>query len=117
MDEDFETVINSELELLTPGVRANDDAVRALLHEDFREFGASGTIWDRETVVHATRASSSTPIQADDLRPVRLGPDAILLTYTARMEDSTSLRTAIWIRADGAWKLRHHQGTRLPPGS
>ncbi|MFI0467456.1 DUF4440 domain-containing protein [Saccharopolyspora sp. 5N102] len=117
MDEDFETVINSELELLTPGVRADDDAVRALLHEDFREFGASGTVWDRETVVHATRASSSAPIRTDDLRPVRLGPDAILLTYTARMEGSASLRTAIWTRTGGSWQLRHHQGTRLPPGS
>ncbi|MEV5544108.1 hypothetical protein AB0L13_45665 [Saccharopolyspora shandongensis] len=51
-----------------------------------------------------------------DLRPVRLGPDAILLTYTARAEGWASLRTAVWIHANGAWKLRHHQGTRLPPG-
>lgn len=113
MDEDFEAVINGELELLAPEARADDEAVRALLHEDFREFGASGTVWNRETIVRATRASSSVRIRADDLRPVRLGPDAILLTYTARTEGSASLRTSIWVRAGEAWKVLHHHGTRL----
>jgi hypothetical protein len=44
---DFEAVIAAERALLDPAVRANPDAVSALLEEEFVEFGASGTIWDR----------------------------------------------------------------------
>jgi len=77
MDGDFDAVVAGELKLLDPDVRGNDEAVRALLHDDFREVGASGTVWDRQSIVQATGADAAEGIAADDLRPVRLGPDAV----------------------------------------
>ncbi|EIE98913.1 nuclear transport factor 2 family protein [Saccharomonospora glauca] len=111
MDRDFETVIARELRLLDPAVRADDDAVRELLHDDFREFGSTGRVWDRRSVVEATRSDTAERIVAEDFRPVRLGPDAILLTYTARRGGAISLRTSIWARSAGSWLLLHHAGT------
>ncbi|MBB4930187.1 ribonuclease HI [Lipingzhangella halophila] len=113
-DSAFDTVIAGELRLLDPEVRRDADAVRALLHEDFREFGASGTRWDRRSVVRATRSDTAERSTAEGLHPVRLGPDAVLLTYTARRARSASLRTSVWVRSGGQWRLLHHQGTPLP---
>lgn len=117
MDEDLDTVVAAELRLLDPNVRGDAEAVRALLHEDFREFGALGTVWDRQSVTLATAADTAERITARDLHPVRLGPDAVLLTYTARLAHAASMRTSVWVRAGGTWQLLHHQGTLLPePG-
>ncbi|RNL83529.1 nuclear transport factor 2 family protein [Halostreptopolyspora alba] len=113
-DSDIDTVIANELRLLDPEVRREDDAVRALLHDDFREIGASGTQWDRDSVTRATRADTGERTTAEDLSPVRLGSDAILLTYTARRGRSGSLRTSVWLRSDGEWRMLHHQGTPVP---
>ncbi|RRO16637.1 nuclear transport factor 2 family protein [Saccharopolyspora rhizosphaerae] len=109
-----DAVIDRELRLLEPEVRADAEAVRALLHPDFREFGASGAVWDRETIVRATEASSSADerIEASGFRATPLGPDAVLLTCTTRYRGSSSLRTSVWVRSAGDWLLLHHQGTR-----
>ncbi|RCW38535.1 hypothetical protein DFQ14_12138 [Halopolyspora algeriensis] len=113
MDQDLETVVANERRLLEPETRCDDAAVRAHLHSDFGEFGASGTVWDRQSIVQAT-STTAEYIDAEDFRPVRLGPDAILLTYTARRRNEASLRTSVWVREGDAWLLLHHQGTPVP---
>jgi hypothetical protein len=113
MDRDAEVVVANELRLLDPAVRSDDEAVRALLHRDFVEFGASGTVWDRRSIVQATGGDTGERIRAEGVRPVRLGPDAILLTYTARRGATASLRTSVWVRSGDTWLMLHHQGTRI----
>ncbi|MFC7345057.1 DUF4440 domain-containing protein [Saccharopolyspora griseoalba] len=113
MDTDTRAVVEAEIRLLEPGTRNDAEAVRAALHPDFREFGASGQIWDRDTIPEATRGSADR-IETSDLRPTRLGPDAILLTYTAHHPRGSSHRTSVWIRTGNAWRLLHHQGTAIP---
>ena len=112
---DFEVVVGREVRLQEPEVRGDAEAVRALLHPEFREFGASGVVWDRESIVRATAASSGREerIEASDFRPTRLGPDAILLTYTTRYRGSSALRTSVWVRSADEWRLLHHQGTAV----
>lgn len=114
MDDETEAVIAAELRLLEPGTRRNGEAVRKLLHPDFREFGQSGRVWDRNSVVDAI-SDSTESITAEGIRPTRLGPDAILLTYTAHASDSTSLRTSIWLRSDETWLMLHAHGTTTSP--
>jgi ribonuclease HI len=112
-DADFATVIDLERRLLAPGVRSDAAAVIALLHEDFREFGASGRVYDRKTIVEALLSAPGGGAQASDFRATRLGPDAVLLTYRTT---PPSLRTSVWVRGDdGAWRMLHHQGTTSVP--
>lgn len=116
MDDDLRAVIDRELALLEPDVRHDPERVRALLHPDFVEFGASGRIWDRTSVAAATAETTNegtpTAIEAADLRARRLGPDAVLLTYRTMTPDRTALRCSTWIRdAGGPWLLLFHQGT------
>src|SRR5689334_23193732 len=77
---DEEQVIQRELALLRPEVRADAERVRALLHPDFVEFGASGRVWDRSSIAAVT-SGIDQPITASELHATRLGPGAVLLTY------------------------------------
>jgi hypothetical protein len=109
-DSDFAAVIALEQRLLEPSVRRDRDALAALLHEDFREFGASGQVFDREAIIDALLASDGSSSKSSGFQATRLGPDAMLLTYRT---DTPSLRTSVWCRGgDGDWRMLHHQGTR-----
>lgn len=115
-DDDVETaaVVALERLLLRPDVRADRRRVEGLLHPDFREFGASGHTWSRETIVDALAADPAAPGTAEAFAPVRLAEDVVLLTYRVR-GDPGSLRSSVWVRDRAAgWRLRFHQGTRTP---
>lgn len=109
---DLDEVVGAELRLLDPGVRVSPEQVRASLHHDFREVGASGRVWDRTTVVQATAGHADDAPTAADVHAVHLAPDVVLVTYTANSRHGESLRSSVWVRVDGRWLLRHHQGTR-----
>ena len=84
----------------------------ALLHPDFREYGASGRIWDRASIA-ATPPRPVQPIRVIDIQAHRLGPDAFLVTYTSDDVGRVALRSSTWLRHGGEWLLRFHQGTLL----
>jgi hypothetical protein len=113
-DADVAAVVRRELELLDPAIRADANAVRALLHSDFREIGASGRLWDASTIVAALALEGdSAPVDASDIEPIRLAPEVILLTYTTRRAGRMARRTSIWTQLLGEWRLRYHQGTSV----
>ncbi|MCA1846341.1 MAG: nuclear transport factor 2 family protein, partial [Actinobacteria bacterium] len=94
-DEAVAEVMAKELALLAPAVRSDRAAVASLLHEAFREFGASGRTWDRSRIVDTLATEpGDTAAEAEEMRAVRLGEDVILLTYRARRPDRVSLRSS-----------------------
>ena len=110
-EADLQEVVRRELELLEPDVRADAQRVLALLHPDFLEHGASGQVWDRESVTAVT-SGTDAPIQATDLQTRYLGADAVLVTYRLREPGCEALRSSVWLRDPGAgWLLLFHQGT------
>jgi hypothetical protein len=111
--DDLQQVIDGELALLRPEVRRDPDRLRALLHPDFVEFGASGRVWDRTSIAGVTRGVEEA-ITATDVTPRRLGTDAVLLTYRSQTAGRQALRSSTWVRADGEWLLLFHQGTPIP---
>ena len=108
-------VVRFELELLDPAIRADPAAVRARLHPEFREVGASGRLWDVASTAAALAAEEQgSPIDASDLESFRLASEVILLTYTTRRDGRVERRSSIWTRAVGEWRLCYHQGTIVP---
>jgi len=111
MDADAQRVVDRELALLDPFVRADADRVRAHLHPDFVEYGASGRVWNRASITSVT-SERTEPITASDMHVRRLGPDAVLLTYRSEVSGQRALRSSTWVREpDSDWVLLFHQGT------
>lgn len=113
-DPDVREVVKHELSLLKPDVRGSPDAVLGLLHEEFREFGASGRTWDRSAVAAALAADPGNGAEAQDMRAVRVAADVVLLTYLAWTPEGVSLRSSLWVRDGERWWLFFHQGTTRP---
>jgi ribonuclease HI len=109
-DPDLEQVVARELALLDPDVRRDPERVRAFLHPEFVEFGASGRVWDRTSIAGVTSGVEER-ITASDVISRRLGPDAVLLTYRSQSPGREALRSSTWIREAGDWLLLFHQGT------
>lgn len=110
----------SEEALLTPSVRKDRARIEELLAEDFLEFGASGRAWTRDEIRNLLAAETCTPVQMEDFNCALLAGDVALVTYRAvrtegnvGMRNST-LRSSIWTKRSGRWRLRFHQGTRIP---
>ena len=103
--------------LMDPAVRRDRSRVAALLDEDFQEFGASGRVWTRDATLDLLSSETYTPPQVEDFSCSWLvGVDVVLVTYRAvrRCNEGdriTTLRSSIWMKKSGVWKLRFHQGT------
>lgn len=113
----LELVIAAEERLLHPETRASPESVLDLLHPDFRELGSSGREWTADAIaaqLHAKAGSMTEPIEMHNAVAIPLGPDAVLLTYTARTEEQSSLRSSVWVRRGERWRLLFHQGTVQP---
>lgn len=104
-----------ELRLLDPELRRSPDALEELIDEDFTEFGASGRQFDRDAIVEALGSESPRECTVTDFRVTSLAPDVALVTYrveSAGTSDSrASLRSSVWKRRDGRFRLHFHQGT------
>jgi hypothetical protein len=85
---------------------------------DFWEVGASGAIYDRETVWSVLEAryadpeyAASDPWETSDVGCRRIAPDTYLLTYTLRQDERVTRRVTVWQRRHGHWVILYHQGT------
>jgi hypothetical protein len=110
-----------EAMLLDPEVRRDRAQVSALLAEDFVEFGSSGRVWTKQTTIEllATEGESYVRPILEDFESRELAEGVVLITYRAvKTSDpatggSVALRSSIWTKESGQWRLRFHQGTRV----
>jgi hypothetical protein len=117
----FATLRHLEERLLTPEVRGSREAANALLADDFVEFGSSGTVYDKASILAALQEehAEGLPIERRtsswNVRP--LSGDAALVTYRVERREApdgswtASLRSSIWIRTGSEWRMMFHQGT------
>ena len=114
-EEACNEVIQRERQLLDQEVRRKPDRMRALLHPEFVEFGASGRIWNVESIIDALSSEqTSNEITATDFLALPLAPDVILLTFKTDSAGRVCLRSSVWVRSDDdQWLLRFHQGTAI----
>jgi ribonuclease HI len=105
-------VVALELRLLEPEVRADRAEVERLLHPEFREIGASGRLWDRESMVAALAEDPGTGATASEVDTRELADGVVLVTYVAESPAGRSRRSSVWVRGDDGWRVLFHQGTR-----
>lgn len=98
-----------ETSLHKKAVRNSPDAVARLLADEFVEFGSSGRVWDKSSIVESMRnETDDRQVAVEDFKMCELSPDVVLLTY----KTATSLRSSIWKRLQGRWQMIFHQGTK-----
>jgi hypothetical protein len=110
-------ILALELSLITAPGRSSAEHLQGVVSEDFREFGASGRIYSKnEAIVGLLNNPSPSAVPGPapelvDFRVVEVAPGVALATYRTPL----SLRSSIWRREGGAWRLYFHQGTPAPP--
>ena len=111
-------LLRCELELLTPEIRRNRRSVSALLAPDFKEIGASGKVWSRKEILDLLATEDFAPLVMENFACRLIERNVVLVTFrTVRTnpqggEQIVALRSSIWTKISGKWKLRFHQGTR-----
>ncbi len=84
-----------------------EGGLMSLIAEDFVEFGRSGRVWTRDSIGELLEGPPGAPVEIDRFGVAPLGSAVVLVTYRA----SNANRSSVWVRRDGRWQLRFHQGT------
>ncbi len=105
----------AERALLDPDIRADRRALEELIADDFIEFGTSGRVYDKKTLIETIAGEEQVPVLIRDFSTRELAPDVALVTYrTVGQSGRAAHRSSIWVRIDGSWRMVFHQGTPLP---
>lgn len=100
--------------LLQPEVRRSPKAVNALIAQGFFEFASSGRIYN---YTPGDTFDDEATYEMQDFKAQKVSRGCVLATYRAVKKDaennvvSITLRSSIWKRCKGAWKIVFHQGT------
>jgi hypothetical protein len=102
---------------LRSDVRSSPESLRALLADEFIEFGSSGRIFDRNAVIAALPSQPGFMWRIDDFVVRALSAEAALTLYrlyiwsTSAEHAKVTLRSSVWVKRAGRWVLVFHQGT------
>lgn len=105
-------LLENEHLLMTSPARRSSETLKRLLWEDFLEFGASGATYDLAALIALLAVEPDGPAATiSDFTARLLSPDVALVTYRTQLGFTARLRSSIWRREDGAWRMQFHQGT------
>ena len=103
-----------EEQLARPAARSSREQVEELLADEFVEFGSTGKVHDRESVIAGLSAQRPQAWSIADFKLIRLADDVAVVTYIATQAGrGSTLRSSIWKRSGGKWRMAFHQGTKI----
>src|SRR5262245_53040771 len=108
---------NLEELLARPDIRRSPEELSRLLADDFREFGGSGRVFDKQQIIDTLQKQTLVELWLEDFQVMCLAPDIALVTYRGNCrfpetgKVSLSLRSSIWRKWNGRWEVVFHQGT------
>jgi ribonuclease HI len=105
----LDEVVALERALLSAEVRSDPDAVAALLDPAWTEHGASGRSWSRAEILDRIAPLDGADLEVLSVEP--LAPDVVLLLWRSHTDAGSALRSSVWVRSQGRWRQRFHQGT------
>jgi len=102
----------AEEQLLTPGIRGSAAVLDRMVSDQFVEFGSSGRTYAKSDVIEQMTTKPNVTGSLVDFRAIELSADVALATYRTER----SLRSSIWRRENGHWRIVFHQGTPIVAG-
>lgn len=113
----FQEIESFERELVNPKTRSNAERIAELLTDEFLEFGSSGKMIRKCDVLDAAEKPGIMTYQLDDFNFKMLGESYVLVTYrSVTSSQLIALRSSIWVKEYGSWKMLHHQSTVVASG-
>jgi hypothetical protein len=109
-DEMRDELLGLELALASRDPTGVDGGLMSLIAEDFVEFGKSGRVWTARSMREVLEGLPAEPVTIDDFEAAEMADGVVLVTYSTPGPPSV-LRSSIWVRRDGRWLVRFHQGT------
>ena len=115
-----EHILGLEQRLLDPAVRKSRDELDRLLAEAFVEYTSVGVAYRKPEVIEALQGEIAQPRTISGFEAVYLADGVVLATYRLTRQATTdasamqSLRSSVWTRAAGEWRMLFHQGTPCP---
>jgi hypothetical protein len=106
-------IFDLENALLTEEVRKSEDKLNQLISDDFVEFGSSGKIYKKSDILKFLPQEEFKKITITDFEIISSGKDEISVCYKSNSEDNITLRSSIWKKEEGNWKIIFHQGTKI----
>ncbi len=85
-----------------------------ILAPDFFEFGRSGKTYTREQSLSAPAQAINAKLPLRDFQVHQITAEIALITYISEVqyeELEIGNRSSLWIKANGNWQLKFHQGT------
>lgn len=114
-EESIQAAIAGELRLLDQEIRSSATLMGELMDPAFVEIGASGRLWDRDSIISAVTEdpeSSPSPIEATEMTGALLAPGLVHLTYVSNDNGRRARRSSLWRHStEKGWRLYFHQGT------
>jgi hypothetical protein len=111
-DDTERQLIELEWALWRAETRFDAEFMERTLASDFAEFGRSGHVYARADTLAVSGQSIDATLR--DFRLAMLAEDVALLTYVSEVRHQQldlANRSSIWVRREGRWQLRFHQGT------
>lgn len=106
-----------EEQLLHPQVRKSASSLAVLLDDSFVEFTSSGRAVAKAEIIAALSREPAVSWAISEFETRQLSRNVVLATYRATKYGTESklpvrsLRSSLWVRAEGQWRLAFHQGT------
>lgn len=108
-------LLDSEKQLLDPEARHSAGVLEKVLHPDFIEFGSSGRVYNKRMMIDMMTKEIPGAVVIRDFEVRALSEDIALVTYRSiGQSGQEARRSSIWVRSEGEWACRFHQGTRIP---
>ena len=95
--------------------RGDPEWFDSMLSPGFTEHGASGTAWDRESIL-AMPISNHIPVELplSNFAVRALEPTVALTTYVSIVNGDRANRMSLWRHDGERWLMEFHQGTPIP---
>ncbi len=112
--EEKDHLYELEVSLWKPETRFDIEYMNKVMTDDFFEFGRSGKIYTKAESISAPMQEINAIFPLKDFAVHEINDDVVLVTYISEVQYEQieiGNRSSIWVKRDGEWRLRFHQGT------
>ena len=110
---DFNEIELLEKKLLVSATRKSINTLDGLLADDFKEFGKSGLVYNKQDILSRLPNEEPREFNAKYFEVKSLGDTAYLINFRTLESGIEVLRSSIWISIDGRLQMVFHQGTEI----